>query len=101
MNTKLKIHLLAIFMLPICIIWSGYVLSTLWGWFLVPALGLPAISIPSAIGIDLVVSYMTHQYRENTNDLGRDVEMLIKGMVYSTGRPAVALFFGWIVLKFL
>ena len=33
---------------PVSVIWNGYVLSILWGWFFVPALGLPPLSIPAS-----------------------------------------------------
>ena len=38
----------------------GWVLSILWRWFMVPTLGLPALSVPQAIGIALVVGMLTH-----------------------------------------
>lgn len=40
---------------------SGYVVSTLWGWFIVPVFGIKALSIPQAIGLSLVTGYLTHQ----------------------------------------
>jgi hypothetical protein len=36
-------------------IWKGYVLSVLWGWYLVPSLKLPAIGVIVAIGMMLMV----------------------------------------------
>jgi hypothetical protein len=39
----------------------GWVLSILWGWFLVP-LEIPAISVPAAMGISLIVGAMAHQH---------------------------------------
>lgn len=41
-----------------CTILSGYVLSVLWGWFIVPTFGLPLLTIPVAIGVMLVVAYL-------------------------------------------
>lgn len=35
--------------------WLGYTLSVLWGWFVVPAFGLPALSVAQAYGLTLVV----------------------------------------------
>lgn len=35
--------------------WSGFTLSVLWGWFVVPMFGLPALSVAQAYGIALVV----------------------------------------------
>jgi hypothetical protein len=42
------------------VMWSGFVLSILWGWFMVP-LGLPALGVAQAIGIALVAGMLTHQ----------------------------------------
>lgn len=42
-------------------IWSGYVLSVLWGWFAVPAFHLAPISIPLAIGITMIIRMLTYE----------------------------------------
>ena len=36
------------------VLFSGYALSILWGWFFGPVLGLPEIIIAGAIGIALL-----------------------------------------------
>ena len=39
---------------------KGYVLSTMWGWFIIPAFkGAPGLGLVPAIGIALVVSCLT------------------------------------------
>jgi hypothetical protein len=48
MNSLMRIVFL-VALLAITIMFRGYTLSTLWGWFAVPY-GLTAISIPLAIG---------------------------------------------------
>lgn len=35
----------------------GWVLSTLWGWFVVPIFALPALGLWQAVGLSLFVSY--------------------------------------------
>ncbi len=45
----------------------GFVLSVLWGWFAIP-LGLQPINPPLAIGIALVVSFLTHQHHASIKD---------------------------------
>ncbi len=42
-------------------VWQGFVLSIIWGWFIVRAFHAPSLSIPLAIGISLVVSMLTYQ----------------------------------------
>ena len=79
----------------------GYVLSILWRWFMVPTLGLPALSIPQAIGIALVVGMLTHQshhYPENKD------EKTSTKVVRSLGpfvAPFATLLVGWIVHQFM
>lgn len=41
---------------------NGLALSILWRWFAVPLLHLPPLSLAGAIGVSLVVSFLTHQY---------------------------------------
>ena len=35
--------------------WSGFTLSVLWGWFVVPVFGAPSLSVAQAYGLALVV----------------------------------------------
>ncbi|MDP3726358.1 MAG: hypothetical protein Q8R36_04140 [bacterium] len=80
---------------------NGFVLSVLWGWFIVPTLGLPALSVVQAIGIAMVVSYLTYHYidtQKGTEDKREKIAMAI-GMVIL--RPLFALFFGWIIHLFM
>ena len=73
---------------------NGWALSILWLWFLVP-FGLPVLSIPQAIGIAMVVNYLTYQYiKNNDKDWGT-------ALVAALARPFVALGIGYIVTLFL
>jgi membrane-associated protease RseP (regulator of RpoE activity) len=36
-------------------LWGGYVLSRLWGWFVVPVLELPPLTWATAYGIALIL----------------------------------------------
>lgn len=76
--------------------WYGYVLHLLWAWFIVPAFGLPAVSIPVAIGLSLVVGFMTKSYTHDPEG-----EAWWKKWARMYMRPAVALLVGWIVTKFI
>ena len=91
--------LLFIFVMTIAIsaILNGWVLSILWGWFIVPHFGLPALSIPVAIGIALVVSmlapYVHNKYDEDNDKLAALSAVFI--------RPFIALLIGWVTLQFV
>jgi len=81
-------------------IFSGYALSVLWGWFIVKTFGLPGLTIPAAIGLAMMVNYMTHQLndKKNEDDVGL---ILMKGIFRGIEKPAFALAFGWVVVQFV
>ena len=83
------------------VMWSGFVLSILWGWFFVPSLGVPALSVPSAIGIALVVSYMTHQYQKKNKTEIDGWEAVAESMAHMALKPVFALAIGWIVKQWV
>ncbi len=37
---------------------NGWVLSILWGWFIVPVFGLPGLSIVQSIGIAMTIGFL-------------------------------------------
>lgn len=45
---------------------SGLVLSVMWGWFIV-RMGIPPITVPQALGLSLIVSFLTYKPKENTD----------------------------------
>jgi hypothetical protein len=79
---------------------NGWALSIMWGWFMVPALGLPPLSIPSALGIALIVSMLTHQDREKSDKEPSTKEVVIAVLIPLL-RPLIFLAFGWIYLQFM
>lgn len=75
----------------------GFVLSILWGWFLVPVFSLPAISIPQALGIALVIGMLTGGIgtgNQSTDSAAAKVVIIILG-------PLFTLLIGWIYTLFL
>lgn len=59
----------------------GFVLASLWGWFVVP-LGVPALGIAQAIGISLIVSlFLAHLARDKSDDEGEGWKRLGLTMV--------------------
>jgi high-affinity Fe2+/Pb2+ permease len=96
MNASL--YILAAIGIPLLLaassIWRGFALSILWGWFIVPVFGLPALSIPFAIGLSLVVGFLTDHVDDKDGDWSAAVYKAAIG-------PAVALLIGWIVTKFI
>ena len=85
-------------------LWSGYVLSVLWGWFLVPAFHLPQISIALAIGISLVVNMLTAKSSSESVESGKDKglsESFIRALAFACLYPLLALGIGAIVHAFV
>lgn len=73
---------------------EGFVLTVLWRWFMVP-LGAPLLTIPTAIGIALIVGMLTHQHSKQDDDAW--IHKLVGGL---TGPPLI-LCVGWVVKQFL
>lgn len=104
----LSITILLLIMASTAIV-NGYVLSVLWGWFVVPALGLPPLTIPSAIGLAMVIGYLTHQYSPKDKIEPEDEEErkkqkkkeLIDAISHIISRPISCLIVGWIVHLFM
>jgi hypothetical protein len=40
---------------------NGFMLSIMWGWFIVPTFNLPKITVPVAIGMMLMVSFVSYK----------------------------------------
>lgn len=81
-------------------IWSGFVLTKLWMWFIVPVFALAPLTIVPAIGLALVVSFLTFHlpYEKSKPDYsGLLAHQLSVGFI----RPLFALFFGYIVHLFM
>ncbi len=82
-------------------IWSGFVFSILWSWFIVSAFSLPEINIPTAIGIALIISYLTHQYDSEESKGKKFLDIMIEATGKAAVKPAFALLVGWIVTLFM
>lgn len=66
----------------------GFLLTTLWAWFIVP-LGQPALTIPLAIGISLIVGFFNITKKE-TVEWGHVI-----------AQPFVIFFLAWITHFFV
>jgi hydrogenase/urease accessory protein HupE len=89
---------LFILMAVIHILYSGYALSILWGWFIEPTFGVDQLSMTSAIGLSMVVAFLTHQVNPSQFETESEfVEILGRVVGLAIVRPTVALAMGWIV----
>lgn len=76
---------------------SGYVLATMWNWFVVTSLHVAPLSLPAAIGIGMMVRYLTHKKPAEDKEDPDFGKMII--MWYTL--PLAVLFVGWVVTLFM
>ena len=84
--------LLAIISVPLLVLLHGYTVQTLWAWFIVPHFGVSSLPFVTALGIGLLVSYLTmhFQHAESEEFWGRFTYMWL--------RAPMALLAGYIYL---
>lgn len=99
MEALIAFVLYVILAIPITI-WEGFVIKTLWAWFIVPVFGLPVLAIAPALGLALVCSILTHQMPMGTEKM-TPAELISRQLTTGLIGPAVVLFFGWIVNHFM
>lgn len=85
--------------LTLATIINGYVLHLLWLWFMVPILGLPALTIGQAIAVSMVVSFLTYQYVPNPKETKDNEWASVIGIVFI--RPLFVLLLAQIVRNFI
>lgn len=85
----------AIILTPFVFVLHGFVYATLWGWFVAPTFDLPNLSIPTAIGIDLLLSLVFSGV--NTGKSNKNFQEVL---LFCITFPLLVLFTAWIVLQF-
>lgn len=78
---------------------SGYVLSVLWGWFIVPFFHLPTLPLVYAMGIAIIIDFAL--FRMSTHKDDRDKKQQIIDVVIALIMPFWFLLIGWIIYLFL
>ena len=89
-------------LLVISAVITGFVLSVLWRWFIIPIFSLPPLSIPQATGIAIIVEFLTtyQDQRQGEDDKGL-TEKIIKSLFYAICYPMIILGLGWVIQLFL
>ena len=84
------------------IVFTGYVLTCLWQWFLIPAFAVPALSLKTACGMSIIVSLLASQFIRNyAEDEKDELEVAVAGYIYMFLLPAACWVFGWLIYKIL
>jgi hypothetical protein len=88
------IGIVGLILIPVYLL-RAYVLVKLWAWFMVP-LGIFEIGYAHAIGISLVVGFLTSQYIP-----AKDKDNKWAAAAHTFLTPIMVLFIGWITTKFM
>jgi len=94
---------LIFFVIIICILstmWTGFATFLLWGWFLVP-LGVTKITFPMAMGIGVIISFLTTTTLSNKNDEEELFDQFMEEFFKEIARPLMAIVFGFVIQLFV
>lgn len=78
---------------------SGYVLIWLWHWFIVP-FGIQQISLTHAVGISVIVGYITYQGSGKTDDKDFS-DAVLEAISQTIAFALLALATGYVVSRFM
>jgi hypothetical protein len=87
---------LALIGMVISTTFRGFVLSILWGWFMVPIFNVPTLSIAPAIGLSLIVGFLTVSLPNENSE-----NSFSYAIIYSLGFSAFSLLIGYVVTLFM
>jgi hypothetical protein len=85
---------------PIALFANGFTFSKLWEWFVVPTFSLPELTIPVAIGISMIVSFLTYRYKKGDDEEQSDREFAGRILACFVV-PLFVLLFGWFCTLFM
>ena len=100
----MKNSIYSLFLLVLSLIWSGFVVTKLWKWFVVPTFDVKELSIPIAIGISLFLFFTTKadlSELPTKHDDKTTKEKLMQATINVIFKPTFILLFGWIVSLFI
>jgi fucose permease len=81
-----------------CVV-NGWALVKLWGWFILPVFpSAPRLSTLSAIGLGLVIGFLTHQVLPAPTD-EKTSAAVARAIIGSVIHPMLVLVIGYIVHK--
>jgi hypothetical protein len=91
--------LLAVF-IAFSSMYNGWVLMKLWEWFIIPVFHLPMLTLPAAMGLSLVVHFLTYQHQSTSDTKGTEEEekkKRIRIFVQIFLRPLIVLGIGYVI----
>lgn len=82
-------------------VWRGYVFSILWTWFVVATFDARPLSTSQALGLSIVVSFLTHQEIRSPKDERDFHTILLEGFFKTFLGPLLVLGLAAIVRQYL
>ena len=86
--------------IPFFALLRGWVISIMWGWFVVPVFHLPVLGVLQAMGLALVVGVIMPGYSSAKNE-NKSLLTLVGEFIAIAFGPLVALFIGWLIKSFM
>lgn len=80
---------------------NGWALMTLWGWFIVPVFELPPLTTVQAIGVAMVISFLTKRHDLSEQRKRSTSEMISLLIGSSFLLPVVTVVIGFVVHQFM
>lgn len=99
MSVSWKVVLALCALVP-SVLWSGYVFSVLWEWFMVQKLGVTSINVATAIGLSTIAVFFTRHLASGDPVSSKDDKALTIKVLGAYVTPAVTLLFGWVAHLF-
>jgi len=82
------------------VLMSGFTLSVLWSWFIVPLFPVEELTLIQAMGLGMVISYTSRNQIKKPEDVDY-VPFIFEHVVSSFMRSLSALAFGWAYTLFI
>jgi hypothetical protein len=79
---------------------GGFVFQTLWGWFIVPTLTMPQLTLIQAIGISFFIECLKMNLVKK-NDNVFSMLYLLNALIMSIVSALLVLGLGWVITLFM
>ena len=80
---------------------NGFAICKLWEWFVVPTFNIAELTFVSALGIFILVRYLTTTIGVKEEDEKPSEKKFVKALIIDITRPVFALLFGYILSMFM
>ena len=95
MNENLAKFVLGLVALVIAVLANGYVVMTMWGWFISPSFDLEILTFSESIGFSMFVTYCTNSPLHIKDEFKESFPTQLTSAVI---RPAITLAFAYLYL---